>query len=107
MYPKVWRVSSKCALFRSPSYFLPLTHQHSTKTTHKPTTNMANAMALFSTSSLKAQNAPPYSIMEGKLDASLLRSLENMGMSYMTPVQQKILEMPSLRNDWYVSNPWT
>ena len=107
MYRKVWRINSKCALFRSSSRFLPLTSQHSTKVTHKPTTNMANAMALFSTSSLKAHNAPPYSIMEGKLDVSLLRSLENMGMSYMTPVQQRVLEMPSLRSDWYVSNPWT
>ena len=106
MYRNIGRISSKCALSRSPSYFLPITSQHPTKVTHKPTINLANVMALFATSSLKAHSAPPYSIMEGKLDASLLRSLKNMGMSSMTPVQRRVLEMPSLRSDWYVSNPW-
>jgi len=68
----------------------------------KPTVNMANASALFSTSSLKAAGAKAYSSMDGKLEPSLLQGLQDMGMSYMTPVQQKVLELPSLRSDWYV-----
>lgn len=51
---------------------------------------------------LKAANAQPYSSMHGKLDPSLLQSLQSMGMLYMTPVQSKVLDMPSLRQDWYV-----
>lgn len=65
---------------------------------------MANANALFSTSSLKAAGAKPYSSMEGTLDPSLLQGLQDMGMSHMTPVQQKVLELPSLRSDWYVKD---
>lgn len=66
---------------------------------------MANSSALFSTSSLKAAGAKAYSSMDGKLDPSLLQGLQDMGMSYMTPVQQKVLELPSLRSDWYVRAP--
>ncbi len=69
---------------------------------HKPTVTMASASALFSTSSLRAAGAKAYSSMDGKLDPSLLQGLQDMGMSYMTPVQQKMLELPSLRSDWYV-----
>ncbi|KAI4194103.1 MAG: hypothetical protein LQ350_007970, partial [Teloschistes chrysophthalmus] len=63
---------------------------------------MAAPKALFSTSALKAANAQPYSSMNGKLDPSLLRSLQEMGMVYMTPVQTKVMDMPSLRNDCLV-----
>lgn len=66
---------------------------------------MANASVSFSTSSLKAANAQPYSTMEGKLDGSLLQNLKGMGMTYMTPVQSKVLEMPSLSSDWCVGPP--
>ena len=61
---------------------------------------MATASALFSTSSLKAAGAQPYTSMEGKLDPSLLRGLRDMGMECMTPVQSKVLGMPSLTADW-------
>ncbi|KAL8639287.1 MAG: hypothetical protein Q9228_003669 [Teloschistes exilis] len=63
---------------------------------------MAAPKALFSTSALKAANAQPYSSMNGKLDPSLLRSLQEMGMVYMTPVQTKVMDMPSLRSDCLV-----
>ncbi|KAL9606334.1 MAG: hypothetical protein Q9179_000507 [Wetmoreana sp. 5 TL-2023] len=63
---------------------------------------MASRNALFSTSILKAANAQPYSSMDGKLDPALLRSLQDMGMTYMTPVQNKVLEMPSLAQDCLV-----
>ena len=39
--------------------------------------------------------------MEGKLDAMLLKNLRDMGMEFMTPVQSKVLNMPSLQADWY------
>ena len=64
--------------------------------------NMPSTTALFSTTSLKAAGAQPYASMEGKLDPLLLGSLREMGMEYMTPVQSKVLSMPSLTTDWYV-----
>ena len=63
---------------------------------------MASATALFSTTSLKAAGAPSYASVEGKLDPLLLGSLQKMGMELMTPVQSKVLAMPSLTSDWYV-----
>ncbi|KAL8667902.1 MAG: hypothetical protein Q9202_000367 [Teloschistes flavicans] len=63
---------------------------------------MAAPVALFSTSALRAANAQPYSSINGKLDPSLLRSLQEMGIVYMTPVQTKVMEMPSLRSDCLV-----
>lgn len=63
---------------------------------------MASATALFSTTSLKAAGAPSYASVEGKLDPLLLGSLQRMGMELMTPVQSKVLAMPSLTSDWYV-----
>ena len=38
--------------------------------------------------------------MEGKLDPMLLNNLREMGMEFMTPVQSKVLGMPSLTADW-------
>lgn len=67
---------------------------------------MAAANALFSTTSLKAAGAQPYASMEGKLDPSLLKSLQDMGMEFMTPVQSKVLGMPFLTSDWYVDFTW-
>ncbi|KAL8685444.1 MAG: hypothetical protein Q9218_007757 [Villophora microphyllina] len=63
---------------------------------------MAAPTALFSTSALKASGATPYSSITDKLDPSLLRSLQEMGMVYMTPVQSKVMEMTSLRSDCLV-----
>ena len=63
---------------------------------------MASTTALFSTTSLKAAGAQPYASMERKLDPLLLGSLRQMGMEFMTPVQSKVLAMPSLTTDWYV-----
>ena len=67
-----------------------------------PTNAMAAANALFTTTSLKAAGAQPYASMDGKLDPSLLKGLRDMGMEFMTPVQSKVLNMPSLQADWYV-----
>ena len=69
---------------------------------HLSALNMASTTALFSTTSLKAAGATPYASMEGKLDPLLLGSLRKMGMEFMTPVQSKVLAMPSLTSDWYV-----
>ena len=65
-----------------------------------PTNTMAAANALFTTTSLKAAGAQSYASMEGKLDPSLLKGLRDMGMEFMTPVQSKVLGMPSLTADW-------
>ena len=65
-----------------------------------PINTMAAANALFTTTSLKATGAQPYASMDGKLDPSLLKGLQDMGMEFMTPVQSKVLSMPSLTADW-------
>ena len=65
-----------------------------------PIKTMAATNALFTTTSLKAAGAQPYTSMEGKLDPSLLKGLRDMGMEFMTPVQSKVLGMPSLTADW-------
>lgn len=63
--------------------------------------NMSNPRARFTTSSLKAANAQPFSSMQGKLNPSLLEGLDAMGFEYMTPVQKKVLaELPSFNADW-------
>lgn len=63
--------------------------------------NMSNPPARFTTSSLKAANAQPFSTMQGKLNPSLLEGLDAMGFEYMTPVQKKVLaELPSFNGDW-------
>lgn len=63
---------------------------------------MSSSSALYSSASLKAANAQPYSSMQGKLDPVLLEALKNvMGFEYMTSVQSKVLNgLPTLRSDW-------
>ncbi|CEJ59342.1 Putative ATP-dependent RNA helicase pitchoune [Penicillium brasilianum] len=47
--------------------------------------------------------AQPYSSMAGKLDSRLLKALDVMGFSFMTPVQQRVLtELPTWRTDCLV-----
>lgn len=59
--------------------------------------------AVYSTASLRDDNAQPYKTMTGKLDASLLTGLQSMGFEYMTPVQNKVLtELPTFRTDCLV-----
>ena len=62
---------------------------------------MATGSALYSNSSLKAAGAQAYASMEGKIDSCLLNSLQEMGIEFMSPVQRKVLGMPSLTVDWY------
>ena len=46
-----------------------------------------------------------YSSMAGKIDASLLKSLDAMNYHTMTPVQQKVLiSLPNWTSDWYVDS---
>ncbi|KAJ5123693.1 ATP-dependent RNA helicase [Penicillium atrosanguineum] len=48
-------------------------------------------------------SAQPYSSMAGKLDPRLLKALDVMGFTSMTPVQQRVLtELPSWRSDCLV-----
>ncbi|KAJ5896197.1 ATP-dependent RNA helicase [Penicillium subrubescens] len=48
-------------------------------------------------------DAQPYSSMAGKLDPRLLKALDVMGFSHMTPVQQRVLtELPTWRTDCLV-----
>ena len=63
---------------------------------------MSSSTTLYSSASLKAANAQPYSNMQGKLDPVLLEALKNvMGFEYMTPVQSKVLNgLPTLQSDW-------
>ena len=63
---------------------------------------MSKAPALYSSEALKASNAKPFSSLEGKLDAALLRSInEVMHFEFMTPVQSQVLsELPTMRSDW-------
>ena len=62
---------------------------------------MSTSAALYTSESLKAANAPPYSSMEGKLDPMLLQALKDMKFDFMTPVQSKVLGgLPSFQSDW-------
>ena len=62
---------------------------------------MSTSAALYTSESLKAANALPYSSMEGKLDPLLLQALKDMNFDFMTPVQSKVLSgLPSLKSDW-------
>lgn len=65
---------------------------------------MSTSRALYSSASLKAANAQPYSSMQGRLDPVLLAALQDvMGFEFMTPVQSKVLSaLPTLQSDWYV-----
>lgn len=64
---------------------------------------MSTSGALYSSESLKAANAQPYSSMEGKLDPMLLLALKDMNFDFMTPVQSKVLGgLPSLKSDCLV-----
>lgn len=64
---------------------------------------MSTSGALYSSASLKAANAQPYSRMEGTLDPMLLLALKDMSFEYMTPVQDKVLGgLPSLQSDCLV-----
>lgn len=63
--------------------------------------NMSTSGALYSSASLKAANAQPYSAMDGKLDPMLLQALRDMSFDFMTPVQSQVLAgLPSLKSDW-------
>ena len=63
--------------------------------------NMSTSAALYSSASLKAANAQPYSVMEGKLDPMLLQAIRDMNFEFMTPVQSQVLTgLPSLKSDW-------
>lgn len=63
---------------------------------------MSTSGALYSSASLKAANAPPYSVMKGKLDPMLLQALNDMNFEFMTPVQSQVLTgLPSLKSDWW------
>lgn len=63
--------------------------------------NMSTSGALYSSASLKAANAQPYSVMNDKLDPMLLQALRDMEFEYMTPVQNQVLAgLPSLKSDW-------
>lgn len=65
------------------------------------TSKMSTSGALYSSASLKAANAQPYSVMEGKLDPMLLQALKDMKFDFMTPVQSQVLAgLPSLKSDW-------
>lgn len=65
------------------------------------TSKMSTSGALYSSASLKAANAQPYSVMEGKLDPMLLQALKDMNFDFMTPVQSQVLAgLPSLKSDW-------
>ena len=65
---------------------------------------MSTSAALYTSESLKAANALPYSSMEGKLDPTLLQALKDMKFDFMTPVQSKVLcGLPSLKSDWLVT----
>lgn len=64
---------------------------------------MSTSGALYSSASLKADNAQPYSVMEGKLDPMLLQALKDMAFDFMTPVQSQVLAgLPSLKSDCLV-----
>lgn len=64
---------------------------------------MSTSGALYSSASLKAANAQPYSSMEGTLDPMLLLALKDMKFEFMTPVQSKVLGgLPSLQSDCLV-----
>ncbi|KAF6240336.1 hypothetical protein HO173_001947 [Letharia columbiana] len=64
---------------------------------------MSTSGALYSSASLKAANAQPYSVMEGKLDPMLLQALKDMNFDFMTPVQSQVLAgLPSLKSDCLV-----
>ena len=61
---------------------------------------MSTSSALYSSASLKAANAQPYSSMQGKLDPMLLQALKDMEFEFMTPVQSQVLGgLPSLKSD--------
>ena len=62
---------------------------------------MSTSAALYTSESLKAANALPYSSLEGKLDPMLLQALKDMNFDFMTPVQSKVMTgLPSLKSDW-------
>lgn len=64
---------------------------------------MSTSGALYSSATLKAANAQPYSSMKGILDPMLLMALKDMDFEYMTPVQSKVLGgLPSLQSDCLV-----
>lgn len=74
---------------RSPKFLLPSAYK------------MSTSAALYTSESLKAANALPYSYMEGTLDPMLLQALKDMNFDFMTPVQSKVLAgLPSLKSDW-------
>ncbi len=80
---------ARTSFIHSPKFFLPSAYK------------MSTSAALYTSESLKAANALPYSSMEGRLDPLLLQALKDMNFDFMTPVQSKVLAgLPSLKSDW-------
>lgn len=80
---------SRTTFITSHKLFLPSTYK------------MSTSAALYTSESLKAANALPYSSMEGKLDPLLLQALKDMKFDFMTPVQSKVLAgLPTFKSDW-------
>ena len=80
---------ARTSFILSPKFLLPSAYK------------MSTSAALYTSESLKAANALPYSSMEGKLDPLLLQALNDMNFDFMTPVQSKVLTgLPSLKSDW-------
>ena len=85
-------------LFRNFTRAVPSRFLHPSSTLKS---NMLTSGALYSSASLKAANAQPYSVMNDKLDPMLLQALRDMEFEYMTPVQNQVLAgLPSLKSDW-------
>ena len=84
---------------RSPTFY-----QHPLlRATPSSVRKMSASAALYTSESLKASNAPTFSILKGKLDPGLLQSLQEMNFDFMTPVQSKVMkEMPTMHADWFV-----
>lgn len=65
------------------------------------TAKMSTTRALYTSESLKANNATPFSAMQSKVDPSLLQAVKQMGYDYMTPVQEQVLsKLAPLNRDW-------
>lgn len=64
---------------------------------------MSTSSALYTSESLKANDAPTYASLKGKVNPGLLQSLQEMKYEFMTPVQSKVMaELPTMQSDWYV-----
>ncbi|KAG8533972.1 uncharacterized protein KY384_001715 [Bacidia gigantensis] len=64
---------------------------------------MSNPVALYSSASLEAANATPFSSTSGTLEPALLQALAAMKFNFMTPVQEAVLsKLPSMHSDCLV-----